>query len=97
MKKILLIAFLFLSGLPISSVFADYYRYYDYDRYHPYHYRYYRQDYGYVYCPVCGLYHYSNHPHFRHDYYYYRPRPIVIEHGRSVVGQTVIETNEIVE
>lgn len=98
MKKSLLLVLLLVLIILVPSIKAfahddDYYYDYDYyNSYHPYHQH--HHDYnqgGYVYCPVCGLYHYSNHPHF-HGY-----GPVVVEHGREVMGETVTETREIVE
>jgi hypothetical protein len=99
MKKMLFLIItltvLFCSG----PAFADDYFYYEHHSdhdYHPYHqhHRYYNG--GHLHCNVCGLYHHPNHHHFYHQGYSY-DRPVYVEHGRSIEGEIVTETREIVE
>lgn len=98
MKKILflisLVSILFCSQIVMADHF--YVEYDNYNRYHPYHHHYRNYNGGYMYCNVCGLYHHPDHHHFYHQSGYY-DRPVYVEHGRSVQGEIVTETHEIVE
>lgn len=80
--------------LALSAFFLTSPRIYAHDNdLHPYHHHYYHYRGGYIFCPICRLYHHPDHPHFR----YVVVEPTIVEHQTTVEHQTVTETQEVVE